>query len=151
MAEEGQKHRKPEGAFFRFGATRSHIRAVADGREHIEADAQRQDGGECRQQPGRNRVERLRGKARVPEPAQHSQIQHRQQGQQRPFVGQPPQPEPAQPVDANQQHKDGSALQPRPSKEQQAEHIQHQIAQTARTHPVDRQRKRQKNEQKLHR
>ena len=78
MAEEGQKHRKPEGAFFRFGAARSHIRAVADGREHIEADAQRQGGGECRQQPGRNRVERLRGKARVPEPAQHGQIQHRQ-------------------------------------------------------------------------
>ena len=78
--------------------------------EHVKAQPQRQGGGEHWQQTRHKGVDRLRRKARIFKAAQHRQIQQDQQNQQRPFVGQPPQRKPAQPVDTGQQHQDGRAL-----------------------------------------
>ena len=110
VAEEREKHRKTDRVLFRFHLARGHIGTVADGREHVKAQPQRQGGGEHRQQTRYKGVDRLRRKARIFKAAQHRQIQQDQQNQQRPFVGQPPQRKPAQPVDTGQQHQDGRAL-----------------------------------------
>ena len=151
VAEERKKHREPEGAFFGGDAPCRDICTVADGREHIKADTQRQGRGQHRHKARRKSVYRFSRKARIFKDAQHRQIEQHQRRQQRAFVGQPPQRQPAQPVDAGQQHQNGRALQPRPGKKQQAERAQHRIAQPFGAEPVDRQRQRQKNKQKLHR
>ena len=118
VAEECEKHREPEGAFFGGGAPCRDIRTVGDGREHIKADAQRQGRGQHRHKARRKSIYGFGRKARIFKDAQHRQIEQHQRRQQRAFVGQPPQRQPAQPVDAGQQHQNGSALQPRPRKEQ---------------------------------
>ena len=73
-----------------------------------------------------------------------------QRRQQRAFVGQPPQRQPAQPVDTGQQYQNGRTFQPRPGKKEQTERAQHDIAQPFGTNPVDRQRQRQEHKQKLY-
>lgn len=82
MAEESQEHRELKGAFFRLGAAHGNINAVADGRKHVKADAQRQRRGEHRQQPRHNSIDAFGRKACILKAAQHGQVQQHQHRQQ---------------------------------------------------------------------
>ena len=90
-------------------------------RDSIKADAQRQSGGEHRQQPRHQCVDALGRKARVFEDAQHREVSRNKQRQQRALMPQPPQRQTAQPVYTGQRNEESCPPQPRPREEQQAD------------------------------
>ena len=151
MPEEGEEHKEPQRAAGRFYPPGGYVHTVADGGEHIKADAQGQRRGEHRQQIGDQSVDGLGGKACVFKKAQHTQVGKNQQRQQHLFGGKALQQQPAQPVQGRQPDQNRRAPQPGPGKEHQAEQAQHGVARKPGQQVVDSQRQRQKDKQKLYR